>query len=184
VPLLVLQVFAASAGFTVAARRGHYDVLLTSGTGRLGTAVVHWVMTVAPGAAGCLAIVIAQVLTATDARAVGVSGTLTALFVASTMPWAMTVALPRFSGAIGWMLALVMAVALLPDAGLSRFPADLLNGPAWQGALGVLLFPMGIAGRDLTRHVVVVLPAVVLSCAAMGAALVWIHATDVPLEAQ
>src|SRR5262245_42876425 len=49
VPTLVLQVFATSTGFTAHARRGYYDVLLTEGVGRLRTALVHWLMSAAPG---------------------------------------------------------------------------------------------------------------------------------------
>lgn len=37
-PTLVLQAFAVSVGFTAVARRGYYDVLLTSGAGRLRAA--------------------------------------------------------------------------------------------------------------------------------------------------
>ena len=185
VPILVLQVFAASAGFAVAARRGHYDVLLTGGVGRLGTALVHWMMSVAPGVACCLALGTAEVVAAPNPRAVSLSGTFTALFVVSTMPWAMTVAMPRFTGAIGWMLVFVMVQALVPQAGSAPFGApDPMEGSAWVSALTVLLFPIGMAGRDLTPHVAAVLPVVVVSGASMAAALVWIHVADVPLEAQ
>ena len=42
VPVLLLQLFAASSGFEVPARRGHYDLLLTSGHHRIWMALVHW----------------------------------------------------------------------------------------------------------------------------------------------
>ena len=36
-PLLTLQMFAAASGFDLPARRGHYDLLLTSGVDRKST---------------------------------------------------------------------------------------------------------------------------------------------------
>ena len=185
VPILVLQLFAASAGFASAARRGHYDVLLTGGVGRLGTAIVHWAMSVAPGVASCLALSATEVIVAADSGTVSLSGTLTALFVVSTVPWAMTVGLPRFSGAIGWMLMFVMVLTLGPPADGSPVGAlDATSGPTWGAALSAIIFPIGMAGRDLTAHVATLIPALVLSCVSMAGALVWIHVTDIPLEAQ
>ena len=48
-PVLLLQLFAAASGFCIPARRGHYDLLFTSGESRLSIAVMHWVMSVLPG---------------------------------------------------------------------------------------------------------------------------------------
>ena len=48
-PVLLLQLFAASSGFEVPARRGHYDLLLTSGHRRIWVALVHWAISIAPG---------------------------------------------------------------------------------------------------------------------------------------
>src|SRR5687767_11207779 len=56
VPLLLLQVFAASSGFMVPARRGHYDLLLTGGYSRMHVAAVHWVVSVLPGVVVWLAV--------------------------------------------------------------------------------------------------------------------------------
>jgi hypothetical protein len=55
-PLLLLQLFAAASGFAAAARRGHYDLLLARGDGRVPTALVHWGMSVHPGLVGWMVV--------------------------------------------------------------------------------------------------------------------------------
>src|SRR5215216_6165171 len=51
VPLVVLQGFATSSSFLAPARRGYYDLLLTSGAGRMEIALAHWLLSAAPGLA-------------------------------------------------------------------------------------------------------------------------------------
>src|SRR5688572_10369335 len=48
-PVLLLQLFAASSGFMVPARRGHFDLLLTAGYSRVRIAATHWVLSILPG---------------------------------------------------------------------------------------------------------------------------------------
>jgi len=48
-PVLLLQLFSASSGFQIPARRGYYDLLLTSGTPRWQIAVAHCLASVMPG---------------------------------------------------------------------------------------------------------------------------------------
>src|SRR5262245_60556402 len=103
IPVPVLQVFATSTGFTAHARRGYYDLLLTEGIGRLRTALTHWLMSSAPGFVSWLVLAIAERTIAGTSNALA-AGSITALVAVSTIPWGTTVALPRFSGAIGWML--------------------------------------------------------------------------------
>src|SRR6187455_1293531 len=55
--LLFVQMFLASSGFLVRARRGHFDPLLLGDGGRTRVLVWHWCVSIAPGLAGwiCLA---------------------------------------------------------------------------------------------------------------------------------
>ena len=48
-PVLLLQLFVASSGFRFAARRGYYDLLLTSGTPRWQIALAHCLVSITPG---------------------------------------------------------------------------------------------------------------------------------------
>jgi hypothetical protein len=184
IPILVLQVFAVSAGFVASARRGYYDVLLTSGTGRAHAALVHWSMSAIPGAVSWVALGIAEAFITGNARGVMASGTVAAMFVVSTIPWAATVALPRFTGAIGWMLLCVMAVTLTPidDQG-SVFRYGSMREGVWSAACAFLLFPMRLAGEDVFYRPGMVAPAIIVAGTSMAVALAWIHWTDLPLEA-
>src|SRR5688572_5412482 len=55
-PLLVLQIFAASSGFGLAMRRGHYDLVLSRGVGLARLMTAHWLASIAPGLAAWLAV--------------------------------------------------------------------------------------------------------------------------------
>ena len=147
---VVLQVFAVSAGFAVSARRGYYDLLLTSGTGRVRTALVHWVMSMAPGVVSWVALGLFEAAVSGNRHGIMASGTAAAMFVVSTVPWAITVALPRFAGAIGWMLLCVMAVTLTPigDQGGAAWRAS-LEDQSWTAAAAFLLFPIRLVGEDV-----------------------------------
>lgn len=162
-PVLLLQMFAASSGFLVPARRGHYDLLLTRGSGRIAIALVHWSASVAPGVAGWLLLGLAELAGRQGAgAALLASGSWCAMAVVSTLPWAAGIALPRFGAAIAWLVVTSAA----PDG------------------LSVLLDPGALVGMGLTRAAWVgVAPVLVLSAVAMVAACGWIARADVPLEA-
>jgi hypothetical protein len=171
VPVLLLQLFAASSGFEVPARRGHYDLLLTSGHQRVWMALAHWATSVAPGAVVWLAL--AGVETAVNGGPAGLltTGTMAAMALVSTLPWAVTVRLPRFSGGIGWLLALTISTSVWPSMPLSS---------AW----GSLIYPAGLVGQDLGVHDgLVAAPAMVFALVAMVAACLWIVRATIPLEA-
>lgn len=171
-PLLLLQLLASSSGFAASARRGYYDLLLTRGHARLQVAVVHWLVSIAPGVVGWIILGIVELLVTRGASGIAfASGTALAMLLLSTIPWALTVALPRFSGAIGWAIVVLMTTALIPDA-------------FWWGPAGVLLFPAVAVGRELTpRDVPIVMPALGIAVTLMAAAWFWIHRTDFALEA-
>src|SRR5262249_9151902 len=55
-PVLLLQLFVASSGFRFAARRGYYDLLLTSSTPRWQIALAHCLVSSLPGIVSWLCI--------------------------------------------------------------------------------------------------------------------------------
>ena len=184
-PILLLQLFANSSGFDIPARRGHYDLLLTHGHARRRIIVGHWAASALPG-------VISWLLLGTVCRAIhggeGTSlfstGTVTAVGLVSTVPWAITSRLPRFSGAIGWLLLVAMLSLVAPRmlvfdiSGLSRWPT-------WvEMAWAALVYPPLLVGQRLEgTDGLVVLPALVFACAALTIAFWSVNRRDIPLEA-
>jgi len=186
VPVLLLQSFAASSGFTLPARRGHFDLLLTRGSSRTLIAVVHWAMSIAAGLASWLVLALLEIVLSAGTRDhLFASGTCAAVFLVSTLPWAITVALPRFAGGIGWMLiavtvATTFSIEVLGQWSASSTRIEELMWPAWS----FFLYPLGAVGRDLARaELLAVVPALVLGACAMVAAVRWVAHQDVPLEA-
>ena len=169
VPVIVLQAFSASTGFSAPARRGYFDLLLARGEPRTRIATVQWLTAIAPGVASwaALAAVDALVHGASDNPLMR-SGTFLALGMASTIPWAVTVSLPRFSGAIGWLL--VVALGTVGDV-------------IWPEPLRQVLFPIALIGQRGADRWEVCLPALLLSLLSVACALWWVHRTDIRLEA-
>jgi hypothetical protein len=179
-PVLALQLFAASSGFAGPARRGYYDILLTGGDHRVAIALAHWVMSIAPGLCAWLWIagVEAAARQAFPLLALA-GGSIVAMAVVSTLGWACTVPLPRFSGAIGWMVAVVAAMSLWPLDDLFKY-----GGPVTTMAAAALVNPALLVGRALGPiETLAVVPAVALGAASVIAACAWIVLTDYPLEA-
>ena len=185
-PVLLLQLFAASSGFSVPARRGHYDLLLTNGETRLCVAAAHWLASVLPGVAAWLLLAATELVTTHAAQAsLLASGSVAAMILVSTIPWAITVSLPRFAGAIGWLLVLALvAIALARERAL-ELSATLAGGRSWiETILALLLYPPLLVGESFAGpQIFVVLPALLLAGGAMGYAFSWIRRSDIPLEA-
>jgi hypothetical protein len=181
--LLVLQIFAASSGVVGPARRGYFDGLLSRGVGRAQILSGHWLASVVPGLVGWAAIAALDYIAADSPRALA-PGSLLALWLASSVPWAATVALPRFAAAIAWLVVVVMMLPALPSGQASLL--DVLDRdptPAWAG-VAVLVYPMGLIGRTLTpAQWSAVTPSLVLSLLAPIAAFAWFTRSDIPLEA-
>jgi hypothetical protein len=184
VPLLLLLLFAASSGFAVPARRGHYDFILATGTSRVWIATAHWLMSILPGLGGWATLAGAElVMTRGGAATTASSGSLAALAVISTLPWALTVSLPRFAAAIGWLLAL----ALVTGNPYGRFLSQPLEnaGEGWwmETAIATLLYPPLLLGESVAgAHSLVVLPVLLVSVGAMAYAFAWVDRQDIPLE--
>ena len=112
VPLLFLQMFASSSEFNGPASRGYFDALLVSGWSRPAVAASHWVAAVLPGVTAWAALGLLELAMADPQQAIGFEPrSLVALLLVSTIPWALTLPLPRFSGGLLWtvlMLVLTM----------------------------------------------------------------------------
>jgi hypothetical protein len=104
-PVLLLQMFAAASGFQVPARRGHYDLLLTSGTSRWQIAAAHCAISIAPGIAAWLCVGILELAASHGTRLVfAARGTCAAFLLVSVVAWAVATPFARGTAAIGWLL--------------------------------------------------------------------------------
>jgi len=168
-PILLLQLFSASSGFSVSSRRGYYDVLLTRGESRLTVAAVHWASSIAPGIAAWLVLEVSMLALRPHQPDSFATGTILALAIVSTMPWALTVGRPRFSAAIGWIVLL----ACIAPLGRSRAPEP----------LAALIYPPALLGIDLAHRPGIGAAAITVVAIAMAVAGRWIHVADIPLEA-
>lgn len=186
VPVLLLQMFAASSGFALPARRGHFDLLLTRGSSRTLIALVHWTMSIAPGVASWLVLAVVEAgARGGDTATLLATGTCAVVFVVSTLPWALTVPLPRFSGAIGWMLISVTAATTFSGGmtGQWRASSTRIEEVAWAAST-FLIYPIGAIGQPLAgAQLMAAVPALIAASGAMTAACRWIARSDVPLEA-
>lgn len=184
VPVVLLQMFAASTGFAVPARRGHLDLLLTGGATRVQVALTHLAISVLPGVVVWLALALVEaVVAATPAPRALFSGTLFAIATVSTLAWAVTVPLPRLSGGIGWLTALAIALAGSFEwrailLSLRETPDPLVAAAIYLGCPFLLIgarfdpstFPSAAAALGIA----------LFACAC---AVAWIARMDVPLEA-
>jgi len=186
IPLLLLQLFASSSGFMMPARRGHYDVLLTSGHKPVLVAAVHWGMSILPGIATWIAVAAVEIVATSGSRMVLLTpGTVAALLLVSTIPWSATVSLPRFTGAIGWLIVLTLLVVSLSADGAGGSLVDATIGSAWVDlSLSPTLYPPALVGKDVASlDPLQLLPPLILAAGSMIVALVWIARHDIPLEA-
>jgi len=209
-PVLLLQLFACSSGFDVPARRGHYDLLMTRGQTRFQIVTAHWTASALPGVVGWLVLALICEGVRADAGQVSLfsSGTMVAMSLVSTLPWAFTLRLPRFAGAIGWLLLVTLAMLVAPDAlttsiaagggavgrALSDPPGLLAVGRALSGSPGLLtwmqtagatlIYPPLLVGSDISGSPgFVAVPGLLLAAAALTVAFWSAVRRDIPLEA-
>ena len=175
-PVFVLQAFTVSSGFLGDARRGHFDVLLTRGVGRVRVAVVYWLLCAAPGIV-CWLVVAAACAGLRHDAALFSTGTIVAMLSVSAVPWALTVPSTRFSGALAWLLVILCLAPLWPgDISGTR------DVPPVVEAIAFVIVPAWLVGRDALGIWPQVLPSVGVVLTTMMAALVWIGGVDLPLE--
>ncbi|HEV8232647.1 MAG TPA: hypothetical protein VGQ75_09895 [Thermoanaerobaculia bacterium] len=173
--IAMVQLFAASTGFTRHATRGYYDPVLI-GNGRTRVALAHFAASAAPGALAWLACGACQAVAARSASvpALRPGGWVTLLLV-SGIPWAATVRGAPFLGGTLWLLLSVSLVA----AGKVLGPLGRLHvQPSWAGdqplaAFGLgLAFPAAIPTLEWPRAILLAFAATATLAVAGGALLI------------
>jgi hypothetical protein len=110
--LLFVQMFMASTGFLVRARRGHFDPLLVGGEDTGRAVRWHWVVSVAPGVLAWLCLAAAgSVMGSAAAVSALIGARAIALFIVSSFAWVLGFALGRGAGGVVWS-AVLLALAL------------------------------------------------------------------------
>ena len=186
-PILLLQLFACSSGFDVPARRGHYDLLLMHAGSRGVVALGHWAASACPGILCWLTLAaVCRIVVGADAGGLLLStGSVVAVCLVSTIPWAATLRLPRFSGAIGWLL-IVATTAFVAQEPFVVGPERPIDGWAsWMHtAWTVLLYPPALAGRSPQGvEALAAMPSLLVASSALAAAFWSAQHRDIPLEA-
>ena len=128
-PVLLLQLFVASSGFRFAARRGYYDLLLTSGASRWQIAIAHCLASILPGMVSwmCVAALEIGLSRGGEWRSVA-PGTCAAFVGTSLVAWSVAVFSSRTATTVMWLLMLTIpAIARLVS------PVQLL-GTTWSSA--------------------------------------------------
>jgi hypothetical protein len=116
--LLFVQMFLASSGFLVRARRGHFDLILacTSSSGRARVLASHWLASVLPGFLGwTLVCVTAWSLGGGAWSFASIGSRFAALLIVSALAWTAGLALPRGAGGALWAAGLVAALLYRVD---------------------------------------------------------------------
>jgi hypothetical protein len=159
-PVLLLQLFSASSGFQIPARRGYYDLLLTSGTPRWQIAVAHCLASITPGITSWICVGMLELAASHGTRmAFATGGTCIAFFLMSAIAWAMATSISRAPAAVGWLLVMT----ILPLARVAS--------------------PVQFLGTEAPRPLAVTLPAVLLiAMLPVGLAFTRIMRGPVPLE--
>ena len=120
-PLLLLQMFAASTGFSRLANRGHYDPLFVRGIAGWRIAVAHWLVSGLPGMAAWYVVALAELTMSRSDAGIGFGAPgLVSLLLVTTVTWAVTLPLPQLSGGILWLLAIVLTVLSTTGESLLR----------------------------------------------------------------
>ncbi len=183
VPVLLLHMFAVSSGFDVPARRGHFDLLLTGGAGRLQIAAAHWLVSAVPGVAMWLLLGVCELLMGAQRSSVFSNGSVAAVLMISILGWGLTVPLPRLSGGVIWLVVLFIALTFSGNWRAALLSVAESGGNGWSLALMFVLCPLLLVGTTLDKSdLVALLPGLIVALAVMAAAISRIATSDVRLE--
>lgn len=153
-PVLWLQLLVASSGFRFAARRGYYDLLLTSGTPRWQIALAHCLVSVTPGLASWLCVAALELAINRGSRCISLSaGTCAAFIGASLTAWSVAVFSSRTATAVIWLL-----VMTIPAVARLLSPIQLLGVP-WSTDRLVLVAALGAGAAMFAAAVVLIVRA-------------------------
>lgn len=108
-PVVLLQLLVASSGFHIPARRGHFDLLLTSRTPRWQIGLAHCLVSITPGIAAWLCVGVLELAASHGAKwSAFASGTCAAVIGSSLVAWGTAVYSSRVACAIGWVLVMTI----------------------------------------------------------------------------
>lgn len=140
--ITLVQLFAASNGFTRSATRGHYDPVLI-GRNRAAVGLAHFAVSACPGTLAWLSCGAAQAIAAGSAAvpAFRPAGWVTLLLV-SAIPWAATVRAGTFLGGALWLL---FSVSLLLSGKVLAPLGRLHAWPGWADENPLAAFGLALA---------------------------------------
>lgn len=161
--VLFVQMFLASSGFLVRARRGYFDPLLLGAAYRARVLVWHWFVSVAPGVAGWICLAGAgYVLGSPAAASAFVGSRAVALFIVSALAWSAGFALTRAAAGVVWVAVLIGLVVRRVDW---LAPSAFASGDSvLRHAATLLLCPFLLVGNRLA-----ITPAAICVAALMSA---------------
>jgi hypothetical protein len=134
-PVVLLQLFVASSGFHIPARRGHFDLLLTSRTPRWQIGLAHCLVSITPGIVAWLCVGMLELAASHGAYSKSLAtGTCAAVIGSSLMAWGTAVYSSRVACAIGWLL-----VMTIPPVARWVSPLHLLGATASESASFAIL---------------------------------------------
>jgi len=140
-PVLLLQLFVASSGFQLPARRGHFDLLLTSGAPRWQIALAHCLVSIAPGIVSWVCVGMLELAAGHGSQSASfAAGTCVAFVGSSLVAWGAAVYSSRTAAAIGWLL-----VMTIPPIAHLVSPLQILALPAHSSGRFTIVFVSGFA---------------------------------------
>jgi hypothetical protein len=140
-PVLLLQLFVAASGFQLPARRGHFDLLLTSGAPRWQIALAHCLVSIAPGIVSWVCVGMLELAAGHGSRSASfAAGTCAAFLGSSLVAWGAAVYSSRTAAAIGWLL-----VMTIPPIAHLVSPLRILGVPADSSGRFIIVFVSGSA---------------------------------------
>jgi hypothetical protein len=168
VVLLLCQSFSAATGFSVRARRGHFDQVLTVPASRLAVGVAHALVSTATGVITWLLVAVIEAVANRSHVPLGLSlPALAALAYMSAVAWASALPFARYSSGVVW---LILAIALAGAGKLLALreayaAAAERAGDVWKATGAALLFPPLMVTEPSA-------PIAVTACLVLGAAVV------------
>jgi len=129
-PIVLLQMFVAPSGFQLPARRGYYDLLLTTGTTRWQVALAHCCASTAPGLVAWHCVSMLELAASHGRLAVCLApGTCVAVTSVSIISWASGVFTTRAATGVGWLLLMS-----IPPITRLASPLQLIGGSSLASA--------------------------------------------------
>jgi hypothetical protein len=154
-PVLRLQLFAASSGFQLPARRGYYDLLLTSSAARWQVVVAHCGASVMPGLVSWLCVALLELAASrAEHAAAAAAGTCMAFVAWSIIAWAVAVFTSRTTATIAWVVMMsIPGVGRLSPLGWLGVNASAIEPLALIGPYVLAVAAFAIASLSLVRGV-------------------------------